>query len=402
MAQATLPDGKRFLWIGWFGLVAALLGTGFWGYRQWSGVESSSVSVQVSTVSQGTVEDPITQTGIVQLGQQRTLESLSEGRVQEIYVQKGDRITTGQVLLLLQDDTWETERLRHGLDVQKQEIALTQQRQVIATAEAQLEDAKAKLADDEALFEQDYIARDEVERSQQVVRNAIAEVRSAQLQLEQVLLDSRALDIKAQELQQELESKQIQSPGPAVILDLMVQKGSVVETGSKLMVLGDPSRELVYLELSPLRAQQVRPLQTVRVQPLGPEASTYTGQVKEIALLAGSGEGDDSRNSQGDLEVIVALDVPSGTLIPGTQVSVDIILDQRTDVVKVDAGAIQQSEEGPFVWVVEDDTTAQKQPVSVGLEGLTEVEIIDGLDDGDTIVVLTDGLIEEGMALDVN
>ena len=120
--------------------------------------------------------------------------------------------------------------------------------------------------------------------------------------------------------------------------------------------------------------------------------------------MAGSSDGEEpnSGGSQGDLEVIVALDVPSGTLIPGTQVSVDIILDQRTDVVKVDAGAIQQSEEGAFVWVVADDMTAQKQPVSLGLEGLTEVEVTSGLDDGDTIVVLTDGLVEEGMALEVN
>ena len=390
----------RFTWLWWSGALTLLTLGGWIGYGRWMNAASQAVGVQMSTVTLGTVEDPITQTGTVKLAQQQTLESLSEGRVEDVYVQEGDRIEAGQTLLLLQDDTWETKRRQHDLEVQKKEIALTQQRQAIATAELQLQDAQQQLAEDEALFEQDYVSGDDVEQAQRGVREAESALRTAQLQLEQDLLDMQTLALNAQELEQELLSKRIVSPAPAIVLDLMVQRGSVVDTGTKLMILGDPDRELIYLELSPLRAQQVQPNQLARIRPLGPDAETYTGQVKELALLAGNSEQDD-QGGQASLEVVVELDTPSGALIPGTQVSVDVVLAQQTDVVKIDAGALQQSEDGPFVWVVGPDGTAQKQSVSIGLEGLTELEITNGLTPEDEIIALSDRPLEEGMAVEV-
>ena len=401
MTQATLPKRRKPAWLAWLAGITLLAGGSWWAYGHWFGQSSTVVGVQLSTVAQGTVEDPITQTGTIKLAQQRALKSLDEGRVKEVYVGLGDRITTGQVLLLLEDDSWETERLQHSLAIQRHEINLLQQQQAIASAEARLENAKKELADDETLLAQDYIAADKVEQSRQAVREAEASVQGAYLNLKQTHLEGEGLQIEAQELEQKLQRKQILSPGPAVILDMLVQQGDVVQTGDKLMVLGNPGREIVYLQLSPLRAQQVRTLQPARVQPLGPNAETYTGQVKEIALMAGSGNQEESRGGQANLEVVVELDTPSGTLIPGTQVSVDIVLDQRLDVVKVEAGAIQQSEDGPFVWVLGEDQTAQKQPVTIGLEGLTEVEITDGLGAGDEILVLPEQPLEEGMAVDI-
>lgn len=402
MAQAPTRKHHKLAWISWLGGITLLVGVGWWAHSQGFGSKSSAVAVQVNTVTQGTVEDPITQTGTIRLSEQRALKSLDDGRVKEVYVGVGDRITTGQVLLLLEDDSLETERLRHSLELQKHDITLLQQQQAIATAEARLDDAKKKLEDDETLLAQDYIAANEVERARQAVRDAESALRSAYLELEQTRLDGNALQINDQELAQKQQSKQIISPSPALILDMLVQEGDVVQKGDQLMVFGNPGREVVYLQLSPLRAQQVKTLQPARVQPLGPEAQTYMGQVKSIALLAGSGDSEDSRSGQANLEVIVELDTPSGTLIPGTQVSVDILLDQRVDVVKVDAGAIQQSGDGPFVWILGDDNTAQKQPVATGLEGLTEVEITEGLAAGDEILVLPESPLEEGMMVDVS
>ncbi|MEM9218203.1 MAG: efflux RND transporter periplasmic adaptor subunit [Cyanobacteria bacterium P01_F01_bin.150] len=398
MTQATLPKQRKLSWIGWLGVVL-LVGSGWWAYGRWFSDRAFLVSAQIDTIARGTVEDPITQTGIIKLAQQRPLKSLAEGRVKEVYVDLGDRITTGQLLLLLEDDNWETERLRHQLNVRQHDIAIKLQLQAISTAEASLADVKKQLAIDEQLLAQGYVAGEDVEQTKQSVREAEAGLQGAYLQLEQTQLEGQELQIKARELEQDLQSKQVFSPGPAVILDMLVHQGDVVQTGDKLMMLGNPGRELVYLQLSPLRAQQVQPLQSARIKPLGPDAKTYNGQVKEIALLAGNEDSPHSSRGQSDLEVVVELDTPSGTLIPGTQVSVDIVLDQREDVVKVAAGAIQQSEEGPFVWILGADSTAQRQPVSIGLEGLTEVEITKGLETGDEIIVLPDSVLEEGITV---
>ena len=124
MSQVTLPEHRKFSWLGWLGGVAILAGGSWWAYDHWFSDRASSITVQINTVTQGTVEDPITQTGIIKLAQQRPLKSLAEGRVKEVYVALGDRITTGQILLLLDDDRWQTEQLRHSLNVQQHDIAL--------------------------------------------------------------------------------------------------------------------------------------------------------------------------------------------------------------------------------------------------------------------------------------
>lgn len=48
---------------------------------------------------------------------------------------------------------------------------------------------------------------------------------------------------------------------------------------------------------------------------------------------------------------------------------------------------IQSPEDSPFVWKLDSNHQAQKQPVTIGLKGLTQVEIKSGLKAGDTIII---------------
>jgi HlyD family secretion protein len=82
----------------------------------------------------------------------------------------------------------------------------------------------------------------------------------------------------------------------------------------------------------------------------------------------------------------VKLDRPTRTLIPSSQVSVEIILQQRQNVVVLNTEAIQR-EPKPFVWVRDSQSKAQKREVSLGLEGLTTVEVTSGLQAGDSVVL---------------
>lgn len=400
MIQGAIPAKRKTTWLWWAGVLSIVTICGWWGYGRWLQGSSGAVLVQVSTVERDTIEDLITQPGVVKLAEQRSLESVTEGRVDQVFVDVGERITAGQRLLLLQDDTWETKQLQHQIDVQKQELSLEEQRRAIASATITLQDAQVELTEDEALFEQGYISGNDLNESQRAVRQAEEELTGARLQLEQGLLEMRSLQLQAQELEQELQDQLVLAPDPAIILDLKVQRGSVVDISTPLMVLGDPSRELVYLDMSPLLAQRVQLQQSAQIKTIGPSAATYTGKVIDISRLVGTGEQENAGTEQSTLEVIVELDAPSESLVPGTRVSVDILLNQRVDVVTVDAGAIQQSPEGSFVWMLGEDNTAQKQSVTIGLEGLTTVEVIEGLEVGDEIITLPERPLEEGMTVE--
>ncbi|MEB3232600.1 MAG: efflux RND transporter periplasmic adaptor subunit, partial [Leptolyngbyaceae bacterium] len=99
---------KRLL--GWgIPFLLVIAGAG-WGYYRWGREPSRSVGVYLSPVTVGTVEDSLNQIGTMELHRQQVIQSAAEGRVDQVFVAVGDRVTPGQPLLLLQDDTWETKQ----------------------------------------------------------------------------------------------------------------------------------------------------------------------------------------------------------------------------------------------------------------------------------------------------
>jgi HlyD family secretion protein len=81
------------------------------------------------------------------------------------------------------------------------------------------------------------------------------------------------------------------------------------------------------------------------------------------------------------------LNRPSETLIPGSQVNVDIVLQQRQNVVTLPIEALQRTGSQPFVWVKDDRSRAKKQPVIPRLEGLELVEVTSGLKVGERVIL---------------
>jgi len=72
-----------------------------------------------------------------------------------------------------------------------------------------------------------------------------------------------------QETQEKLLNSIVTATIDGKILDMKVKKGSVVKVGDELLTLGDPSQELVKLNLSILNATKVKPNQLARINVIG-------------------------------------------------------------------------------------------------------------------------------------
>ena len=97
--------------------------------------------------------------------------------------------------------------------------------------------------------------------------------------------------------------------------------------------------------------------------------------------------GSQSQSSQPTVPATVQLDSPNHTLIPGSRVNVEIVLEQRQNVVVLNTEAIQRSESHPFVWIRDSHNKAEKRDVNVGLEGLVTVEVASGLRAGEQVIL---------------
>ena len=316
------------------------------------------------------------------------------------------------------------------IKIEKQELTLANNRTKVVDSEENLAAAERKLTEWKVLLEKGYIAGDEVRTKEYEVRNAKAalreaqfqinsdrlelktlhntwrdkeeglqekvrdaesEVRKAQLEISTNNRDLQTLQLDYREKEQGLQNNIVAASIEGKVLDIKVKNGDGVTRGSALLMLGDPSRELVKLQLSTLNAAKVRPNQSARISIIGPNAKEFSGRVESLFMMAGSGEdkGNDGSRGGGQATVpaTVRLDAPSGTLIPGSQVSVEIVLQQRQKVVVLNTEAIVRSQPKPFVWIRDSQGKAQKRPVILGLEGLTQVEVKSGLRPGESVVI---------------
>jgi HlyD family secretion protein len=78
-------------------------------------------------------------------------------------------------------------------------------------------------------------------------------------------------------------------------------------------------------------------------------------------------------------------DQPPG-LRQSQRLSARILLDTRKNVLKLSRGPFVEVDGGRHAWVV-DGHTARRTPVRLGVQSLGEVEVLDGLSEGQTIVI---------------
>ena len=484
MEQGKKEFKKGVQWLVWSSVgVLALLSAGRWvDYAKLLNRSPDPVEVRLLTVKRGNVENKINESGTVKLGGQQTLKSPAESAVEQVLVELGDRVESGQKLIVLRNRDQQTSLAAQQLEIQKQELALQRNRQKVLEATEKLNAAqqelqnrpnkqaemrtqeliivrnREKIAEEQekltaaagelqqlqALAEKGFIPGKELQDQKQQVRAAESALRDAQLTLSTSTLELQRLKQEGQTSQQEfldkvaaaqselrqaqsdvntatseiqsqkldlerlvqqLQNNIVSAPIAGKVLNIMVKNGNGVNLGDNLLTLGDPSQELVELNLSTLNAAKVKVNQVARISVIGPDSQVFKGRVlslypQAIASNANSDEQQESQSGQVTVPAIVKLDQPTRKLIPGSQVSVEIILDQRQNVVVLDTEAIQRSKAKPFVWVRDRLGKAEKRNLTLGLEDVTKVEVTSGLRPGDKIVLPSpDSELEPGMPI---
>lgn len=270
---------------------------------------------------------------------------------------------------------------------------LQQQEDRVLTAQSELQDAK--LAVETTALELDSLQSQRQSREQELLNQIL----TAQAQLHEARLDANTnarelerMRLEGKKIEQEIQQNLLVSTFKARVLDIQTKVGDVIELGDALLTLGNPSQELVKVQLSPLDAVRVKANQTARISIIGPQAESFTGQVQSVSKVATTSDNSDKDEGDEDsarpmVTAMVKLDKPSQTMIPGSKVDVEIIVAARQNVVVLNRNFIQGSGSEAFVWVRDAQGKAQKRRVILGLEGLTTIEVVSGLHPGDRVIV---------------
>lgn len=392
-SQKELRRGIRWL-VGSGVLTLASIG-GWLVYTQMLSPSAKPIPVGMVTVERDTIETTINESGTVELRGQQTLKSPTEGAVDRVLVEPGDAVKAGQTLVVLRYPERQTALANQQVKIQKQALTLERDRQKIGELQEQLADEERDQQKLESLSRQGALAQDEVQEQVAKVRELRTNLRNTESDVRTGALELESLQLERQRIQQQLQDTVVVSPIDGLILDVKVKDGDGVERRTDLLTLGDPSQELVSLQLSTLNAARVKVNQLARITVIGPDKQAFTGHVQSLYPQAiapdtqsqTSGSRGSDQSNQATVPATVRLDKPTRSLIPGSQVNVELVIEQRPNVVALNTEAIQRTGPTPFAWVQDAEGKAEKRSVTLGLEGLVTVEVKSGLQPGEKVIL---------------
>jgi HlyD family secretion protein len=323
------------------------------------------------------------------------------GSVAGVYVDSGDRVKAGDVLIRLRDEEARAALVQAQAVVRELEERLTQigsvdgpvNRQRLTEAEATQRQAHTTHERIKKLYDAGISSRadlDEAVRARDVAASAVereklqlsnSHPQGSDIKLAKARLDqARAAAAAARE---RLARTVITAPGDGTVIIRKVEAGDVVQAGVPLLVLSRPGRTRITAQVDE------KNLGLLRVgQPAVGSADAYPDKTFPARLGTVVPAVDAQR---GTFEARCDVDDAPAYLVPDMTVSLEIEVARRPKVLTIPSETVRDASTAPWVLVAREGK-AVRQNIVLGIRGNGESEVISGLKEGELVLVDTDKL----------
>lgn len=327
--------------------------------------------------------------------QEVELHAKVAGYIRRINVDIGDRVHTGQVLATLDIPELEAQVQGATAGVQQRREQITQAKSEVLRAQANYEalHAAAKRMKQASEAQPGLIAEQELDDAVAKDQAAAAQVdaaKSALLATEQELGMSQANQMHFASL---ADYSRITAPFNGVITWRYADTGALIQAGTS-NAGSMPIVKLAQVDILRLRLPVPESLASfvhvgdtaqIEVRALG---KTFSGKVtRDTASLDPS-----TRTMQVEIDV----PNPKRELDPGMYARVTLNIQRTGDVLTVPIQAVDQTGTQPSVMLVDSSNHVRKQPVQTGISTANHVEILGGVQAGDTVIATNLAAYQQG------
>jgi HlyD family secretion protein len=377
------------------GVGAALVVLVVWLLR-FSGINTSvdRSRLTVASVERGLFVRDVAADGQVVAASSPTLYAIETGII-SLRVHAGDAVKKGQVLAVIDSpdltaklsqeqaslESMRVDWQRAQLDAASKLRDLSdkfEQAKVDRTTAQRESDRSAKAFELGAFTElQALKAKDDLEKADFAFRQAQADYEAAPRQTQFDVSSKKALFDRQQlvvnDLRRQVAALQVQSPVDGRVGQVQVAERASVAKDAPLLTVIDLSQLEVEIKVPESLARDLQPGMSATLEGDGRQwQATLSGVSPEV----------------------VAGEVTARLRFTGTQpeglrqsqrLAVRILIDKRDNVMTVERGSFVDQDAG-FAYVVHDGV-AERRPVRLGAQSVQKVEILDGLNVGDQVVV---------------
>jgi HlyD family secretion protein len=336
------------------------------------------IDVEVVAVDRGVVAETVTNTraGTIEACRRAKLAPPMGGQIAKLHVKKGDAVKRDQLLLEL----W-NEDTRAQITLAERDVVASQARAEEACVAASV--ARREANRYASMLERKLVAVDTAERSKGDADSREAACRAAT----QNTLVSRS---RVDAARAALDRTQLRAPFDGVVAEINGELGEFV-TPSPIGIATPPAVDVVdtsciYVTapIDEVDAPRIREGMPARVTLDAFRDKRFPAHVRRVAPYVLEVE-----KQARTVEIEAELDTRDDrSLLPGYSADVEVILDERADVVRVPTRAVL---EGKRVYVFDAAAgVVQIRAVTTGLSNWEFTEIVSGLAVGDQVVTTVD------------
>ena len=318
------------------------------------------IMVQVQAVEHKELVFSVTAAGTVTPQRRVTVSAEVGARVLSDAVGEGAAVRAGDRLVRLDD----------------REIRLQIQEASSSVSREQVDLAKSDYERKERLFADGAVTRSTLDQAKNQYLSLDAAYRTAQARIAQ--------------LRERAAKTTVSSPLTGVVAQLLVEPGEFVGPGQPLAVIEDMEEVLVVVEVPDRDVVRLRPLQVVEATTDAYPGRVFQGVIERVGSVANP--------VTRSFEVEARIGNPAGELRSGMITTIRILLDKRRCLVVPAAALLDEGEAEARVLLVSGGTVRSVE-IGIGRRQDRDVEVVQGLAEGDEVVVNGHDQVRDGQAV---
>jgi HlyD family secretion protein len=356
-------------------------------------------AVTVVPARNDTVAETLTVTGTVQPADLLALTPQVSGlQIRQILVDVGDSVGAGQPLVVFDDAAVQAQIQQAQAQIDVARAQVEQQRANLAQTEATLAEAEVNLNRYQSLQSQGAVSAEELDSRTTQTVTARESVRVAQAAVTSAEATVRSRQADVTRLRTQLDYTVLRAPSDGIVAERPGSVGDVSSTSNEVITLIQGNQ----LELAVTVPQAQLPQVTVGAPALVTASTDSRIQVEGAIQAIEPLVDPQTRTAQVIIRLPASEQVRSGMFLTAA------IQVGRRPGVTIPASAVMPQPDGSMqVWVLSPEQTALARAVETGVRladdaiGAARVEILDGLQPGEQVIVAGAGYVQAGDAVTV-
>jgi HlyD family secretion protein len=405
-----------------------------------TGVIGKDEGIKVTTekVGKRTIVETVNASGKIYPEVEVKMSPDISGEIVELNVEEGDSVKKGQVLARIYGDIYATQRDQATAIVNQQKAQVANASAALGALQAQLDQAKKTYTMQKQLYDEKVISANEFNTADAAYKAALANFNAAKQGIVASQAGVQSAKAALAKANKDISLATLVAPMRGVVSLLNVKKGervvgSSMMAGTEMMRIADMSKIEIRVDVGENDIPKVRLGDSASIEVDAYNNRKFKGVVTQIASSNnGAASASASSNVSTDVtnyKVYIRIDPDSyKDLIdptkkksfpfrPGMSASADIQTKTHANVLSIPINAVTTREKNDstgnnntptakpdnnqtavadnnagdndldeVVFVMQPDGTVKKQIVKTGIQDINNIEVLDGLKEGDEVV----------------